>query len=122
MRIVAPAGEKRSALSIRMRATRATAPGSPEAHTGPVGGTTASSTPRSRARSPNSAATARHISPISTGSRRRPTRAAHLTDLDRLAAQLDAGVQTRQVQQLGGQVGQPAQLVLTAAQDGAGVL
>ena len=59
-----------------MRATRATAPGSPEAQTGPVGGTTSRSTARSRARSANSAATARQSSPTSTGSRRSSTPAS----------------------------------------------
>src|SRR3954468_3437252 len=89
MRISSPAAEKRRALSSRIRPTRATAPGSPAAQTGPVGGTTVSLTARSRARSANSAATARVSSPSSTGSRRSSTPASRRLRSSSSEARLD---------------------------------
>ena len=76
MRTVEAGGAWRRALSIRMRTTRATAPGSPLPQHGPGGAGTWSSTSASPARSSNSAATARHSSPSSTGSSRSATSAS----------------------------------------------
>ena len=66
--------------------------------TGPGGGSTTISTPRSRAWSSNSATTARHSSPSSTGSR----------------AHRDGGVEAAEVEQLGREAAEAAQLGLRA--------
>ncbi len=76
---------------------RATAPGSPFAQHGAIGCTTSMLIPRSVARRSNSAATARVSSPSSTGSERSGAR-----------------VEPREVEQVGGQVLEPAQLALGA--------
>ena len=94
----APRGAKRSALSSRIRTIRATAPGSPFAQHGAIGGTTSTLSPRSAARSSNSAATARVSSPSST----------------RLGAQRRLGVEPGEVEQVGGEVLEAAQLALGA--------
>ena len=49
-------------------------------------------------------------------------RAAELAELDRLGAQLDLGVQAREVEQVGGQPAQPPRLGAGAVQQRAGVL
>ena len=83
-------GARRSALSSRMRTTRATALGSPRPQHGPGGGTTSRSTSRSaRAQ-------------LELGG----DRAAQLAELDGLRAQRHAGVEAAEVEQLARQARQ----------------
>ncbi len=77
-----------------MRRIRATLPGSASTHTGPSASSRAVTIPRSPVPSSNSASTARLSSPSSTGSER----------------SCDLGVDPAEVEQVGGQAGEPPRL------------